>query len=157
MSKVRINILARELEVKSQKILDMLAELGLATGKTHSSSLEDYETDKVRAHFVHGSRSAGQAGTQSSRTSQVIAPKIDLSHISKTGDVMKAILAKKQEQEAAARPHHAPAPPPAAPPVAAARVVTVAQPAAAPERPPGGLRRFRRHVQPAPINADAFD
>jgi len=131
MSKVRINILARELEVKSQKILDMLAELGLATGKTHSSSLEDYEADKVRAHFVHGSRSAGQAGTQSSRTSQVIAPKIDLSHISKPGDVLKAILAKKQEQEAAARPHHAPAPPPAAPPVAAARVVTVAQPAAA--------------------------
>jgi translation initiation factor IF-2 len=137
MSKVRINILARELEVKSQKILDMLAELGLATGKTHSSSLEDYEADKVRAHFVHGSRPAGQAGTQASRTSQVIAPKIDLSHISKPGDVLKAILAKKQEQEAAAHPPRGQVKPPAAPPVAvaAAKVVSVAPPPAAAAKP----------------------
>jgi translation initiation factor IF-2 len=135
MSKVRINILARELEVKSQKILDMLAELGLATGKTHSSSLEDYEADKVRAHFVSGSRPAGQAGTQGSRTAQVIAPKIDLSHISKPGDVLKAVLAKKQEQEAASRHTHAPVKPPATPPVAAAKVVSVAPPPEAPAKP----------------------
>jgi translation initiation factor IF-2 len=60
MSKVRINDLAREMEVKSRQVLDILAELGLATGKTHSSSLEDYEADKVRAHFERGSRPAGQ-------------------------------------------------------------------------------------------------
>jgi len=135
MSKVRINILARELEVKSQKILDMLAELGLATGKTHSSSLEDYEADKVRTHFAHGSRPAGQAGAQGSRTAQVIAPKIDLSHISKPGDVMKAILAKKQEQEAASRHGHAPSKPPTAPPEAAPKVVSVAPAPEAPARP----------------------
>ncbi len=41
MSKVRINDLAREMEVKSRQILDVLAELGLGEGKTHSSSLED--------------------------------------------------------------------------------------------------------------------
>jgi translation initiation factor IF-2 len=40
MSKVRINDLAREMEVKSRRILDVLAEIGLAEGKTHSSSLE---------------------------------------------------------------------------------------------------------------------
>ncbi len=40
MSKVRINDLAREMEVKTREILDVLAELGLAGGKTHSSSLE---------------------------------------------------------------------------------------------------------------------
>ena len=135
MSKVRINILARELEVKSQKILDMLAELGLATGKTHSSSLEDYEADKVRTHFVQGSRPAGQAGTQASRTSQVMAPKIDLSHISKPGDVLKAVLAKKQEQEAASRHGHAPVKPPAAPPVAVPKVVSVAPAPEAPAKP----------------------
>src|SRR6185503_16390204 len=65
------------------------------------------EADKVRAQFQHGSRPAGHGGS-SSRASQSIAPKIDLSHVSKPGDVMKAILAKKQEQEAEARRSHVP-------------------------------------------------
>ncbi len=54
MSKVRINDLAREMEVKSRQILDVLGELGLGEGKTHSSSIEDHEAEKVRAHFQHG-------------------------------------------------------------------------------------------------------
>ncbi|MFZ1012636.1 MAG: translation initiation factor IF-2 N-terminal domain-containing protein, partial [Terracidiphilus sp.] len=101
MSKVRINDLARELEVKSRQVLDTLVELGLGAGKTHSSSLDEDEAEKVRAHFNHGSRSAGHAAGLS-RGAQAIAPKIDLSHVSKPGDVMKAILAKKQEEEAEA-------------------------------------------------------
>src|ERR1700752_1415805 len=82
MSKVRINDLAREMEVKSRQILDVLGELGLGEGKTHSSSIEDHEADKVRAHFQHG-RQASHASSGSSRASQTIAPKIDLSHVSK--------------------------------------------------------------------------
>src|SRR5512142_1110455 len=100
MSKVRINDLAREMEVKSRQILDVLAELGMGEGKTHSSSIDEHEADKVRAHFQHGSRPAGHTSSASSRASQAITPKIDLSHVSKPGDVMKAILAKKQEEEA---------------------------------------------------------
>src|SRR5215469_13650387 len=103
MSKVRINDLAREMEVKSRQILDVLAELGLGEGKTHSSSLEVDEAEKVRAHFERGARSAGHAGASTSRASQTVQPKIDLSHISKPGDALKAILAKKQEDEASAR------------------------------------------------------
>ena len=41
MSKIRINELARELEVKPSVILDLLPELGVADKKTHSSSLDD--------------------------------------------------------------------------------------------------------------------
>src|SRR5689334_20523536 len=108
MSKVRINDLAREMEVKSRQILDVLAELGLGEGKTHSSSIEGHEAEKVRAHFQHGSRGAGHVSGAASRASQAITPKIDLSHVSKPGDVMKAILAKKQEQEAEARKSHVP-------------------------------------------------
>jgi translation initiation factor IF-2 len=123
MSKVRINDLAREMEVKSKQVLDILAELGLAAGKTHSSSLEDYEAEKVRAHFERGSRPAGQPTSTHARPPQVIAPKIDLSHISKPGDVLKAIQAKKKEEEEEARLSrlsHAPArPQAAAPPVPA--------------------------------------
>ena len=106
MSKVRINDLAREMEVKSRQILDVLVELGLGEGKTHSSSIEEHEADKVRGQFQHGSRAAGHGSAASSRASQTITPKIDLSHVSKPGDVMKAILAKKQEQEAEARRSH---------------------------------------------------
>src|SRR5580692_5920653 len=99
MSKVRINDLAREMEVKSRQILDVLKELGLGAGKTHSSSLESDEAEKVRAHISGAaSRTAQHGSSASGRGAQTIAPKIDLSHISKPGDVMKAILAKKQEE-----------------------------------------------------------
>ena len=140
MSKVRINDLAREMEVKSRQILDVLAELGLATGKTHSSSLEEHEAEKVRAHFERGSRPAGQGAAGSRGSQGAITPKIDLSHVSKPGDVMKAILAKKQEQEAESRRVHVPAKPAAEPPARAvvrpaAPVVAVAPPAAATARP----------------------
>ncbi|MGA3070269.1 MAG: translation initiation factor IF-2 N-terminal domain-containing protein, partial [Terracidiphilus sp.] len=149
MSKVRINDLAREMEVKSKQILDILVELGLDSGKTHSSSLEDYEAEKVRAQFERGSRSGGQGAAAPSRASQVITPKIDLSHISKPGDVLKAILANKQREEQEARQSHlppapvrtappAPVPPPA-PPVATA--------------PPQPLRPEPRKVVPQPRSA----
>ena len=110
MSKVRINDLAREMEVKSRQILDVLVELGLSAGKTHSSSLEDYEADKVRAQFERRA-SGGQGNSGSSRAPQGLQPKIDLSHVSKPGDVLKAILANKQKEEQEARQSHAPARP----------------------------------------------
>src|SRR5208282_5699452 len=139
MSKVRINDLARELEVKSRQILDVLAELGLGAGKTHSSSLEEDEAVKVRAQFA--ARAGNHTGSgASSRGSQAIAPKIDLSRVSKPGDVMKAILAKKQEDEAGARRIQPPARPapvvaPAAPAKPASPVVAAPPAAAAVTRP----------------------
>ena len=151
MSKVRINDLAREMEVKSRQVLDVLAELGLAAGKTHSSSLEDYEADKVRAHFERGSRPAGQAAQQS-RAPQGTAPKIDLSHISKPGDVLKAILAKKQEDEAASRRDHAPAKPAAAPQPSVPSQVRPAAPAVA-ATPPPPVRPEPRKIVPQPRSA----
>jgi translation initiation factor IF-2 len=48
MSKIRINELARELEVKPNVILETLAELGVADKKTHSSSLDDDVALQVR-------------------------------------------------------------------------------------------------------------
>ena len=151
MSKVRINDLAREMEVKSRQILDVLAELGLGEGKTHSSSIEDHEADKVRAHFQHAAHSAAH-GTAASRAAQAIAPKIDLSHVTKVGDVMKAILAKKHEEEEEARRSHAPArtvPPPLKAPAKPAPPVASAKPAvAAPAKPEP--RRVVPQPRPAP-------
>jgi len=151
MSKVRINDLAREMEVKSKRILDVLAELGLASGKTHSSSLEEHEAEKVRAHFERISRPAG-GSQQGARNPQGIVPKIDLSHVSKPGDVLKAILAKKEEET---RQHQAPARPvTSAPP--AASIVRPAQPVVAVAPPPAATAAVRpepRRIVPLPRQA----
>jgi translation initiation factor IF-2 len=88
MSKIRINDLARELEVKSKAILDVLTEVGVTEKKTHSSSLEDHEAEKVRAHFRGSAEASSPARSpRSGREPEEIKTKIDLSHISKPGDV----------------------------------------------------------------------
>ena len=51
MSKIRINELARDLEVKPIRILELLPELGVVDKKTHSSSLDDDLADLVRRQF----------------------------------------------------------------------------------------------------------
>jgi translation initiation factor IF-2 len=48
MKKIRINELARELEVKPGVILDLLPEFGVQEKKTHSSSIEEDVADAVR-------------------------------------------------------------------------------------------------------------
>ena len=49
--KIRINDLARELEVKSKAVLDYLSEIGVADKRSHSSAIEDELAGKVRDHF----------------------------------------------------------------------------------------------------------
>src|SRR5215468_9068711 len=104
MSKVRINDLARELEVKSKAILDVLPEVGVTEKKTHSSSLEEHEAEKVRVHFRTSGEGSGAKVIRPSRPdSDGIKTKIDLSHISKPGDVLKAIIGKQQQATAPAQ------------------------------------------------------
>src|SRR5882672_3982513 len=117
MSKVRINDLARELEVKSRPILDALEAIGV-TGKTHSSSIEADQAERVREYFKNGGKSS-----TASRQPADNKPKFDLSKVSKPGDALKAILERKQA-EAAAK-----AAPPRPTAVVAPPSVTVAPPA----------------------------
>ena len=51
MGKIRINELARELEVKAHEILDLLPELGVTEKKTHSSSVDEDMAIKLRRHY----------------------------------------------------------------------------------------------------------
>src|SRR6202048_3887 len=95
MSKVRINDLARELEVKSRPILDALEAIGV-TGKTHSSSIEADQAERVREYFKNGGKSS-----TASRQPADAKPKFDLSKVSKPGDALKAILERKQAEAAA--------------------------------------------------------
>src|SRR5580704_754993 len=147
MSKVRINDLARELEVKSKAILDTLAVVGVTEKKTHSSSLEEHEAEKVRVYLRSSAEGSSPAGKSSSRAlggEEEIKTKVDLSNISRPGDVLKAITQRK-EAVAPAAPRatapvtHAPTPaavaPPAAKPVVMPPAASVAPPPAAPVAP----------------------
>jgi len=51
MSKIRINELARELEVKPSAIIDALPNLGVQDKKTHSSSIDDDLALLIRSHL----------------------------------------------------------------------------------------------------------
>jgi translation initiation factor IF-2 len=129
MSKVRINDLARELEVKSRPILDALEAIGVS-GKTHSSSIEADQAERVRDYFKNGGRSSG-----ANRPPVDSKPKFDLSKVSKPGDALKAILERKQAEATAKaapppRPAAVVAPPPATVAAVPPRVVASA-PAAA--------------------------
>src|SRR5579862_9442685 len=50
-NQVRINELARELEVKAKAIIDLLAGFGVTEKKTHSSSIPADVAEKVKHHL----------------------------------------------------------------------------------------------------------
>jgi len=156
MSKVRINDLARELEVKSKSILDVLQEVGVTEKKTHSSSLEEHEAELVRKRLRARADDA-PASSKSSRTARgedEIKTKIDLSHISRPGDVLRAITQQKETATSpAAHPevkHPAAAAPPAAKPEAPAAPPKHAAPAPAQPAVEAPAPRF---VTPASVAA----
>jgi translation initiation factor IF-2 len=135
MSKVRINDLARELEVKSRAILDVLTAVGVTEKKTHSSSLELDEAERVRTALTRGNNRGG-ANSQRREREPENRPSIDLSRVSKPGDVLRAI---QERQAAASHPPAAPSRPvvAAAPPPrpASAPVGSVIAPAASLKAP----------------------
>src|ERR1700685_3879464 len=51
MSKIRINELARQLEVKSREVIDKLHELGIAEKVTHSSSIDEDKAETLRRYY----------------------------------------------------------------------------------------------------------
>ncbi len=127
MSKVRINDLARELEVKSKAILDALPKVGVTEKKTHSSSVEADEAERLKKFF------AGQGGSVKEAPAKPEAPKpkFDFSKISKPGDIARAIT-KKTEVPAVAK---AAPPPPAAIPAKPGIATKTPAPKAIPPAP----------------------
>src|SRR5258707_13981684 len=113
-NQVRINELARELEVKAKAIIDLLPGFGVTEKKTHSSSIPEDVAEKVK------------------------------DHLKGVADAETAAEADRSAKEAAAKaalrrppaPVAAPAPPPVAPahPPVAAKAAPPA-PTAAPHAP----------------------
>src|SRR5580704_17619172 len=60
MSKIRINELARQLEIPSHMILEMLPELGVTEKKTHSSSIDEPVAELVRKRVQGPGESSSQ-------------------------------------------------------------------------------------------------
>jgi len=68
MKKIRINELARELEVKPGVILDLLPQLGVQEKKTHSSSVDEDVAIALRQRlFAEGVPEGGRAEARGGR------------------------------------------------------------------------------------------
>src|SRR5436309_969130 len=121
LEKIRINDLARELEIKSKAVIDYLPTIGVDDKKSHSSSLDPELAERVRKHFAAGDEKPTKAKSSASGEAPGIKTKIDLSKISKPGDVLSAI--RKQTSDPAPAPPRptavAPKPPAAPTPTAA--------------------------------------
>ena len=149
MSKVRVNDLARELEVKSKEILDALAAVGVTEKKTHSSSIEGDEAVRVRSLLTGGRGGARGNGAPAVEN----RPKVDFKNATKPGDIARAILERKQaEQAAASAPRSVPPRPVVSPPVvtqperpaaAAPAAAASAAPSSAPAPAPPMTRQER--------------
>src|ERR1700690_1201733 len=110
MQKIRINDLARELEVKSKAILDALVKVGVTEKKTHSSSIEVDEAERVKRYFAERAEPGSGRSSRAAAPVEEFKPKIDLSHISKPGDVLRAVT--QRAAQPAAPPRAATPPPP---------------------------------------------
>jgi translation initiation factor IF-2 len=132
LEKIRINDLARELEVKSKAVIDYLPTIGIDDKKSHSSSLEPDQAERVRKHFAR-SGGADEKPKKAAPSGEPggIKTKIDLSKISKPGDVLSAIRKQTTEPAPAPAKPTAAAKPPAAPAPSAAKPTVVVKPSAA--------------------------
>src|ERR1700675_2257327 len=74
-NQIRINELARELEVKAKVIIDYLPEAGVTEKKTHSSSIDFAAAVKVREHFraLADAESAAEEKAASDKAAKEVA------------------------------------------------------------------------------------
>src|SRR5271157_967261 len=110
-NQVRINELARELEVKAKAIIDLLPGYGVTEKKTHSSSIPEDVAEKVRKNLL------GQAEAEAKAEADAKAD---------------AIAKEAAARAARMRPATPPVPVAAAPSVVAKPAAPVAAPAAPP-------------------------
>ncbi len=134
INQVRINELARELEVKAKAIIDLLPGFGVTEKKTHSSSIPADVAEKVRTTIQ------GQAQAEA-----------DAEARAKSEKEAKDAAAKAALRKPAALPAPvaaAPAPPPAAKPVAPVAPPPAPAPPALAPAPPAPAPAV---VAPAPV------
>src|ERR1700674_4711177 len=144
LNQIRINELARELEVKAKAIIDYLPEAGVTEKKTHSSSIEVAAAVRVREHF------RALADAEAEAEQKAVSEKAAKDAAARAARMKPAVGAPPP-------PHAIPTPPapvvsvpsrPAAPPASAVE----AKPAAAPPPPAIPKRVVVPPAEPAKIS-----
>jgi translation initiation factor IF-2 len=132
-NQVRINELARELEIKAKVLIEYLPEAGVTEKKTHSSSIDLVHAERVRKHFR--GLAAAEEAAEAEKVAKTagpkkLAPKVAAAPAAPTSPA--AVAAKPAAPAPTASPGSAPRPSVAAP--TAGSTPGVARPAA-PARP----------------------
>jgi translation initiation factor IF-2 len=152
-NQVRINELARELEVKAKAIIDLLPGYGVTEKKTHSSSIPVEVAEKVRNHIkgVADAEAAAEAAAKADKEAKDAAAKAARLRSAATPATVAA-----PQPPPPAKPT-VPAPPlsPAAVPTAPARPTQAAPPTppAAPARTPVSEPVVPKPATPPPAPA----
>ena len=145
-NQIRINELARELEVKARAILDYLPEAGVTEKKTHSSSIDVSAAEKVKKHFqsLAQAEAGAEAAAISEKAAKEAAAKAAKRGVPAAAAPTAAAPAKPAPVAAPVAPvaPHVPAPvaaPPTPAPVVEAKPAApvAAKPAATPVAPVG--------------------
>ncbi len=139
MGQIRINELARELEIKSRRVLDYLPELNVSEKRSHSSSIDDELADKVRAHFRALERAEQEESERREAEARAAAEKA-VAEKAERQAATRAALERAAAEQAAAREAEADA--------AAAQLHPVRAPAAG-----AGVRLATRPPPPPPVVA----
>jgi translation initiation factor IF-2 len=133
MKKIRINELARELEVKAHEILDRLPELGVTEKKTHSSSIDEDVAIKLRR--LYGFDVPDLAPEEEEPVAEAAppvapeapaekrAPAATTPHVETPVETAPAAPEKPAGEEPAARPAGGPATAPIRPPLATGKPI----------------------------------
>src|SRR6185369_14566242 len=141
MKKIRINELARELEVKAHEILDRLPELGVTEKKTHSSSIDEDVAIKLRRLY-------GFDGPypESSADHEDAGPEVEAHEPEPTAPVAETAVPVIETPPPAAPPKQAE--PAAEAPVPEKPAAPTGPPVVAPVRPPLAGRPIHPPVGP---------
>jgi len=113
MGKIRINELARELEVKAHEILDLLPELGVTEKKTHSSSVDEDTAIKLRRHYgreVSAPPASASERSRSSAPAAVAEIEEDASQPEQISRQPERHEARREEAPSGAQPNGQPKP-----------------------------------------------
>src|SRR5579863_1452822 len=151
-NQIRINELARELEIKAKVLIDYLPEIGVTEKKTHSSSLDNSHAELVRKHF--GELAAKEAAAEADKQAKATAAKArPAARPAAPASVSVAAKPATAEPSAPAAAHARPVAPPAAPGGIPARPTLVPPRPAAPGIPPTAARPTVSPVAGAPAAA----
>jgi len=148
LNQIRINELARELEVKAKAIIDYLPEAGVTEKKTHSSSIEVAAAEKVRQHF----RELAEAEAEAEQ--KVAADKAAKEAAAKAARMKPAVVAPPAPPPAPVIPPHASVAFEPKRPVAPAAIPVEAKPAPpapAPAKPAIVPPAIPPKTSPAPV------